>query len=492
MNTYSKSKTDLSIEQNKKIKKIGDIIDNKKLVDYILGKRLRPPSPQGNDEKIEMPIPSYFGINRDKAENKYLGLHSKSSFINKGDNISNFIASGRNQNISNINTSSPEQENLEDKNNINNMYNFAMRNDVDLNYVNKYYNNNNIINNNKGNNNTVKSTFGTNIQNDLSLGGMVNTSQNLDNISIFIPLNKDRENINYYNEKKTQPVYINEKRIRDKEMESMFKDLDKIYELTNKIDVSSKARNISEKFDEDIYKIKNKEKISNKYPEPEQNNNLEESNNLNNTMMNNDKIPEESSKYSKTSSKKEKSKSSHKESNKEDEENLTNNNKLSGKGSSNSKKTDEIEEENNKSNTINNRKNSKESYLTSELKSENEEHSNKEEEKGENDKPEEKEEKEHIFEDNNNEKINDNNSEINHNEMEPYSKDDKNNEDNNNNDNKNINEENNKEKESNILNLHTNSNENNQDKEPEKENIEINKKQKTEGSDEEEEEEEDD
>ena len=58
-----------------------------KLVDYILGKRARPPSPKQGEEKIDMPIPSYFGINRDKAENKYLGLHSKSSFINKGDNI---------------------------------------------------------------------------------------------------------------------------------------------------------------------------------------------------------------------------------------------------------------------------------------------------------------------------------------------------------------------------------------------------------------------
>ena len=42
-------------------------------------------------------------------------------------------------------------------------------------------------------------------------------------------------------------------------MESMFKDLDKIYELTNKIDVSSKAKNISEKFDENLNIIKNKE-----------------------------------------------------------------------------------------------------------------------------------------------------------------------------------------------------------------------------------------
>ena len=37
-------------------------------------------------------------------------------------------------------------------------------------------------------------------------------------------------------------------------MEYIFKDLDKIYEITNKIDVSSKAKNISEKFDENLNK----------------------------------------------------------------------------------------------------------------------------------------------------------------------------------------------------------------------------------------------
>ena len=48
-------------------------------------------------------------------------------------------------------------------------------------------------------------------------------------------------------------------------MESMFKDLDKIYELTNKIYVSSKAKNIFEKFDENLNIIKNKENTLNKY-----------------------------------------------------------------------------------------------------------------------------------------------------------------------------------------------------------------------------------
>ena len=48
-------------------------------------------------------------------------------------------------------------------------------------------------------------------------------------------------------------------------MESMFKDLDKIYKLTNKIDVSSKAKNISAKFDENLNIIKNKENTLNKY-----------------------------------------------------------------------------------------------------------------------------------------------------------------------------------------------------------------------------------
>ena len=71
-------------------------------------------------------------------------------------------------------------------------------------------------------------------------------------------------------------------------MESMFKDLDKIYELTNKIDVSSKAKNISEKFDENLNIIKNKENTLNKYFE----------------NINKDKITEEPSKHSSTNPKK--------------------------------------------------------------------------------------------------------------------------------------------------------------------------------------------
>jgi len=164
-------------------------------VDYVLGNRLRPPTPKDDLENIQMLIPSYFSTNRDKAEKKYLGLHSKISFINKGENISNFNASGRNQDVMSVNEGSNVENNLDRKNDINNMYNFEMKNDIDLNYINYYYNNN------KLNQNSVKSTFGTNIINDESLWWVVNTVQNLDNISVFIPLNKDRKNINLYNEK---------------------------------------------------------------------------------------------------------------------------------------------------------------------------------------------------------------------------------------------------------------------------------------------------
>ena len=83
------------------------------------------------------------------------------------------------------------------------MYNLTIKNDIDLNFISNYY-----YNNNKLNQNSVKSTFGTNIINDESLGGVVNTAQNLDNISVFIPLNKDRENINLYNEKKNRAKFL--------------------------------------------------------------------------------------------------------------------------------------------------------------------------------------------------------------------------------------------------------------------------------------------
>ena len=67
-------------------------------------------------------------------------------------------------------------------------------------------------------------------------------------------------------------------------MEYMLKDLDKIYELTNKIDVSSNAKNISEKFDENLNIIKNKENTLNKYFE-----------NINKDNIDKDKITEEPS-----------------------------------------------------------------------------------------------------------------------------------------------------------------------------------------------------
>ena len=88
--------------------------------------------------------------------------------------------------------------------------------------------------------------------------------------------------------KKIGQNFYNENKIRDKDMESMFKDLDKIYELTNKIDVSSNAKNISEKFDENLNIIKNKENTLNKYFE----------------NICKDKITEEPSKHSSTNPKK--------------------------------------------------------------------------------------------------------------------------------------------------------------------------------------------
>ena len=358
MNTYSKSQAELSSEQNKKIKKIENMIEDKKLVDYILGKRARPPSPPEGEANIEIPIPSYFGINRDKAENKYLGLHSKSSFINKGDNISNYIASGRNQDISSLNASSLEH-NYEQKNKINNMYNLAVNNNLDINYVNKHYNDIN-NRNNKINSTTIKSTFGTNIENDETLGGMVNTAQNLDNISVFIPLNKDQENLNLFNEKKMRRETMNENRIRDKDMESMFKDLDKIYELTNKIDVSSKAKDISSKFKNDLNKIQNKETDMNKYYKFYETNSNDESlgkkikKKINDEIFNKDKITEENSKYTKSSNKE--------ENEEENNNNMVNKikNKIKITQSSNKEKSEESQ------------KKSKESYVSSELKSENE------------------------------------------------------------------------------------------------------------------------
>ena len=278
MNTFSKTTAELSMENEKKLKKIQDLIDERKLVDYILGQRERPPTPKKENEeleKVDLPVPSYFGINRDKPENKYLGLHSKSSFITKNENIANFIASGRNQNqnLDNILTTD-----LVEKEEINDNYNKLMNGELDVN------------SNFKSKSDTRKATFGTNIRNDEALGGSINLAKNLDNISTFIPLNKNRENINLTNEQKMKFIPgLNSDfgKFKDKDMEDLFKDLDKIYELTNKIDVTSKARNISDKFENDLNrKINlNKEQLDNI--------SLNSKNNLNNIEP--EKISEEKS-----------------------------------------------------------------------------------------------------------------------------------------------------------------------------------------------------
>ena len=479
MNTYSKSRSDLTMEQNRKLKKIENMIEEKKLVDYVLGNRKRPASPKEDDnENIEMPIPSYFGTNRDKAENKYLGLHSKSSFINKGENISNFIASGRNQNIGTLITQQSSDQNIQEKNRINNMYNFAMQNDVDLNYVNDYYSNN------KFDINTGKGTFGTNIQKDENLGGVVNSSQNLDNISVFIPLNKDRENINIINEKRMRPISIKENRIRDKDMENMFKDLDEIYKLTNKIDVTSKAKNISDKYIGELSNIQNREKTLKKYYEQkdEYDDNIENKNNVNNKKnINNrinikDKITEEASKLSKTSTNKTKSNQSKNINNEEknysrDDDNniniINNNEKISENHSNYTNKTKESKpskKSREDDNNLNQVKNSKESYLSSDLKSETEKEREKEGQEKINDNN-----KEEISEDNKEEEIKGENI---------------NNDNDNNNNKEELNEEKNEKEKGNILEFDHEVNENK--KEPEI--IETNNKNKTEGNEEEEEE----
>ena len=256
MNTNSKTTTELSLENEKKLKKIQDLIEERKLVDYILGQRERPPTPKKeNEETIDLPVPSYFGINRDSSENKYLGLHSKSSFITKNENIANFIASGRNLNLDNNNQNVGND--LVEKQDITNKYNQIMNEDLDINYI---YNKNA---------NSGKATFGTNLRNDEALGGSLNFSKNLDNVSSFIPLNKDRQNINFTNEQKIKfapGMPENYGKYKDRDMEDLFKDLDKIYELTNKIDVTSKARNISEKYESDLNRKMNENKEQNLFP----------------------------------------------------------------------------------------------------------------------------------------------------------------------------------------------------------------------------------
>ena len=288
MNTNSKTTAELSMENEKKLKKIQDLIDERKLVDYILGQRERPPTPKKEDENKEngeLSVPSYFGINRDKPENRDLGLHSKSSFITKNDNIANFIASGRNQ-TEDVNRVG---NNLIEKQEINNKFRDYMNDDLDehLNYNKRL--------------NTQKGTFGTNIQNDEALGGAVNLAKNLDNISTFIPLNNDRQNINLTNEQKMKfvpGINNNFSNVRDRDMDDLFKDLDKIYELTNNIDPTSNVRMITNKFDEDLNKSKNNtikeqsELLSNS------NNNVSQNdiNSINNkNSINKDKITEEKS-----------------------------------------------------------------------------------------------------------------------------------------------------------------------------------------------------
>ena len=248
MNTNSKTTAELSMENEKKLKKIQDLIEERKLVDYILGQRERPPTPKKEDQNqdnVELTVPSYFGINRDKPENRDLSLHSKSSFITKNDNIANFIASGRNQ-TEDVNRVG---NNLLEKQDINNKFRDYMNDDLDehLNYNKKL--------------NTQKGTFGTNIKNDETLGGAVNLAKNLDNISTFIPLNSNREYINSKNDQKMKfvpGINNNFSNARDRDMDDLFKELDQICELTNNIDPTSNARVISNRLNDDLNKSQNK------------------------------------------------------------------------------------------------------------------------------------------------------------------------------------------------------------------------------------------
>ena len=202
--------------QEKKMERIKDLLEQKHLIDYIIGKK-DDNLIKFNHDDLKVPIPSTFGINRDNllSKEKNSNLHSVSNFV---------VNDYRTVNEDNLNNNNIADNILYQK------QNFGF--------------NNNLI--------------------DYSMS----ISQSLDNKSSFVPINENRvnesnnnkidENENKENEKLMRVIPKNNEN-EENNCSDLFKKLDEIGKLSKNINPTSKISvfNSSNKLNQtkDKYKI---------------------------------------------------------------------------------------------------------------------------------------------------------------------------------------------------------------------------------------------
>ena len=228
--------------QEKKLKHVQDLLEQKNMVDYIIGKIDEPSYPQINPEDLKIPIPSYFGINRENPQNKNknINLHSTSDFL-INDGYSNKFPQVRPFNVNYNNTNY----------NINNTNNYNCNN-IDNNNINNTGSN---INNIKENIIEVEKSdrFGNN---DNLMSHSMSMSKSLENKSYFIPI-QGNENINEKNEEiKVIPSQNDMDKNERKDLTDLFKKLDEIGQLSKNIDPSSRVKGINSSYKIDLNRLK--------------------------------------------------------------------------------------------------------------------------------------------------------------------------------------------------------------------------------------------
>ena len=211
--------------QEKKLKHVQELLEQKNMVDYIIGKIDEPSYPQINPEDLKIPIPSYFGVNRENPQhkNKNINLNSTSDFL-INDGYSNKFPQVRGYNV---------------------------------NYNNSNYNTNNNINNNNIKNNFIEiepqNRFGNN---DNLISNSMSMSKSLENKSSFIPI-QSNENINEKTEViKVIPNQNDMDKNERKDLTDLFRKLDEIGQLSKNIDPSSRVKGINSSYKIDLNRLR--------------------------------------------------------------------------------------------------------------------------------------------------------------------------------------------------------------------------------------------
>ena len=206
------------IRNDKRMEKIQDIIEERELLDFILGQNdsFSPFKYKNYDlnkyNKINNEIPSYFGKNIVPYEKKFVNLDSDSYFL-FGDYSNRNVAKGNER----FNKEEYGQEQQKQNNNINNY------NDI---------------------NNNQSRKFGRN-KDDINVIDSIAVSQSLDNKTSFVPLNNDvdpnmieeiNKNINDKHKLKNhEEKEKNDNKLPDKIEENIVKNLNEIDKLNKNV-----------------------------------------------------------------------------------------------------------------------------------------------------------------------------------------------------------------------------------------------------------------